>query len=877
MNLFSLDACTGRAARPGLRAAAAVIAGVRGLLGCFALGLLASPAQARTVELPPALKAGEGVEIRRTTDGIPHLRASSWKELGAGVGYVQAQDALCTLAEAFVTYEGRRSWFFGAEQMPARDSTLGRPSNLDLDFFFRAFANQAMLAQYRAQQPGELNELIEGYAAGYNRQLAELRGAPALAAQPACAKAAWLRPITADDIYRRFYAAQVAAGYGHLIPQIVNAQPPAATARADAGPPADADSHAGSKALQALLSKRVGEQAGLGSNAFAFGREATGENGSVLFGNPHWYWGGPDRFYQMHLTLPGKLDVAGVSFLGIPLVMIGFNADVAWSHTVSQARRFGLFDLSLDAADPTRVVIDGESEAMQSRQVSVALQPAPARHGKAIAGAGQARSRTVTRQFYSTRFGPVIDLGSHNAAFAWGREHALAMRDVNAPNFRVFRNYFDWNQSHSLDEFIAIQRREAAVPWVNTVAIARGDGRVWYGDVGAVPNVPDALRAECATELSKGFAQFDPLTPLLDGSRSACDWRIDARAAQPGTLPAAEMPSLLREDYVANMNDSYWLTNAHRPLEGFASVLGGERQPLSLRGRLGHQMALSLSAVGAASAEALSQLVMADTLTPRAFSAELFKAELLDQACAVSPVVWQAPGPDGATEQVQQQAKQHAGKAGPAAKPRPARKVDIGRACEVLRQWSGRADADARGALLWDAFWAQLEALPSEAPYKAAFSADVPLDTPRGAPADGRAAQALAAAVVAMKSRHIALDAPLGSQRFVRSGGEQVPLYGGCHSAGYFTVACNPQSGGEVLGVDSHANSYLQVVRFGSQGVVARTLLAHGLKETAVDNGDGDAPVERYARKAWLEFPFTEAEIAQDPGYQRSVIRLDSQ
>lgn len=33
------------------------------------------------------------------------------------------------------------------------------------------------------------------------------------------------------------------------------------------------------------------------SNALAFGDEVTGEAQGVLYSNPHWYWGGPDRFY----------------------------------------------------------------------------------------------------------------------------------------------------------------------------------------------------------------------------------------------------------------------------------------------------------------------------------------------------------------------------------------------------------------------------------------------------------------------------------------------------------------------------------------------------------------------------------------------------
>ncbi|WP_420226756.1 penicillin acylase family protein [Pigmentiphaga litoralis] len=614
--------------------------------------------------------SGSDVEIRRTTDGIPHVRATTWHALGVGVGYVQAEDALCTLAEAFVTYQGRRSLFFGPDARPARDSTFGRPKNVDLDFFFRAFVDDAVLARYRAQHPPGLAELVDGFAVGYNRYVAHLRArrggmSSKTSSGPqdrACAEAPWVQQISPDDVHRRLYAAQIAGGYAKFITELTNVTPAKAGAPVSSVPgdvpashAADSPAHQASgsaatlpavgemgrgDALRRILAHGIGTQAGIGSNALALGSEATGGDGAVLFGNPHWFWGGPDRFYQMHLTIPWRVDVAGVGFLGVPLVMIGFNDDVAWTHTVSTARRFGLFDLTLDAADPQRYQVDGRSEPMTAREVSVYVRDADGKIGR------------LTRTFYGTRFGPVVNLGGHHPSLGWGGGHAMAIRDVNADNFRIFRNFFFWNQATSLDEFVAIQRREAAVPWVNTVAIGRtrqqggeeassraeagsgtrvgalatsspgagsgsaSDGRVWYADIGAVPNVPDALRKACSTARAQGFAQLDAATPVLDGSRSACNWQVSADAAQGGAMPVDGMPWLMRTDYVANMNDSYWLSNARQPLEGFPAVMGGEREALTLRGRLGHRIALDILAASPGTSGAAARRVMTDVLTP---------------------------------------------------------------------------------------------------------------------------------------------------------------------------------------------------------------------------------------------------------------------
>src|SRR5256885_11492133 len=75
-------------------------------------------------------------------------------------------------------------------------------------------------------------------------------------------------------------------------------------------------------------------------------------------------------------------------------------------------------------------------------------------------------------------------------ALGWTTQSMFAIRDINAYNYRTFRNWLRWNQARSLDEFIRIQKEESAIPWVNTVAAGRGNAQVWYADIGAVPNVP---------------------------------------------------------------------------------------------------------------------------------------------------------------------------------------------------------------------------------------------------------------------------------------------------------------------------------------------------------------------------------------------------
>ena len=48
-------------------------------------------------------------EIRRTSYGIPHIKAKDEASLGYGAGYAYAEDNLCVFADEMLTVNGKRS------------------------------------------------------------------------------------------------------------------------------------------------------------------------------------------------------------------------------------------------------------------------------------------------------------------------------------------------------------------------------------------------------------------------------------------------------------------------------------------------------------------------------------------------------------------------------------------------------------------------------------------------------------------------------------------------------------------------------------------------------------------------------------------------
>src|SRR5262249_41137757 len=71
---------------------------------------------------------------------------------------------------------------------------------------------------------------------------------------------------------------------------------------------------------------------------------------AMLMANPHLGWSGPDLFHEVHITVPGVVNISGATFIGVPVVTIGFNDVLGWSHTVNRFDADDVYQLTLDAS-----------------------------------------------------------------------------------------------------------------------------------------------------------------------------------------------------------------------------------------------------------------------------------------------------------------------------------------------------------------------------------------------------------------------------------------------------------------------------------------------------------------------------------------------
>ncbi len=769
--------------------------------------------------------------IRYTEYGMPHITAKDWGGVGFGYGYAAAKDNICILADSYTTVDAQRSRYFGPDAGYVFSGNGYSVNNLNSDFFFQQIMDDKRIEKMLTLRPPhgprpEIKLGVAGYVAGYNRYLKDIRGAAGVT-DPACKGKPWVRPISEMTAYRRFYQLALLASSGVAIDGIASAQPPHPSLPLPVAPDPDAAAASLARGFETLA---------IGSNAVAVGSQGTVNRRGLLLGNPHFPWRGSERFWQAHITIPGKVDVSGGSLLGVPLVLIGHTASVAWSHTVSTAFRFTPFQLTLVPGVPTAYLVDGMPERMTTRDVTVDVLQEDGSLAK--------QSRTL----YSTRYGPVLTSLIGLPIFPWTPTVAWALGDANAGNFRYMNHFFEVNQAASVRDVLAILKRNQGIPWVNTIA-ADNNGEALYADISVTPNVSDEKAADCNTAV--GTATFRLLRlPVLDGSRADCMWDNDPDALQPGTFGPGHMPSLIRRDYVTNSNDSYWLSNPRQPLTGFAQIIGNEETVRTLRTRSGLVMVEErLAGVGAKHKGFTRQDLQDLVFNNRQYAGELTRDALVE-LCNSMPGGWalSSKGP-----------------------------VDVSEACPVLEGWDGRDDPNSRGALLFRRFWVNvIGALPSQAsaanqflplsPWKVAFDPDDPVHTPNTLDTSNPlVVKALGDAVNDLAGAGIPLGAPLKDFQYAVRNGAKIPIHGGPGTLGMFNAVNVTWDATRGYIDPPHGTSFVQVVSFtGSRCPDTRTILTYSQSANPTSPHYADQTV-LFGQKKWVPGRFCEAQIRTSP------------
>lgn len=761
---------------------------------------------------PDAAAAGYEATISRDEHGVPHITAQDTASLAFGQGWASGEDRPCDLADQLVKVRGERARWFGAGDEDA---------NLHSDLAWRSIGIYERGLQDWEQVTDEVRELFTAYVDGWNGHLDEV-GSDGLADW--CAGEPWVEPVDAADLYAYARSIALFASGVQLTDFIATAEPPTGD---EAGDEAGEDE----TAMAPLW-----DQTQLGSNGWAIGSESSETGGGMLVANPHFPWEGELRFWEAHLTIPGEVNIYGAQLSGLPGIGIGFTDEFGWTHTVSAGNRFTAYTLDLVDGDPTSYRYGEEEREMTPTEVAVEV----------LGDDGELEE--VTRTMWSSHYGPIIDF----PGFGWSEEATITYRDANIDNEAFVEQYLGMMMAEDFDEFVDVHAEHSGVPLFNTVATS-ADGRAWYADTSATPNLSDEAIAAYEASL-----EDDPIVAiaaenqavLLDGSDPLFEWVEVDGARSPGLVPFEEMPMLEREDHVFNANDSFWVAHASETLDGDFSPLHGRQE--TARSPRTRENAVVLGEAGELDLDGLAELALAN----RGFTAR----QLLDE------VVARCEG-----------------------------EADLAEACEVLAGWDGVYDLDRSGPMVWRELLSAFENedLREAGPLWAQpFDPADPVGTPSGLaepPGDGSdpVLDALRAAVDRIDEAGLALDAPLGDVQFADRNGTIVGIHGGDNRDGVTNIVgwgtmrsiMDPalrdvertviESGsslaryGDEVGYPiNNGTSFLLALAYGADGPEARAFLTYG------NPADRDDPIyveatERFSEKAWRDLAFTDEQVEQ--------------
>lgn len=225
---------------------------------------------------------------------------------------------------------------------------------------------------------------------------------------------------------------------------------------------------------------------GQGSNAWVVGPKHSLNRRALLCNDPHMAVQIPGAWYELHLTAPA-FEASGVSWPGVPGVIIGHNADIAWGMTNAMV---DVQDLYVERPHPVEADMfeyDGEWEAATVIEETITVRRRPVH----------------TERIVITRHGPLIS-GLVTDEKAEISPLPLALQWTGHRPGHTVRAILQLNQAQDWPAFEA-----ALADWttpVQNVVFADSRGNIGYTMAGAVPHREQNLGLVPAPGWDKAYA-----------------------------------------------------------------------------------------------------------------------------------------------------------------------------------------------------------------------------------------------------------------------------------------------------------------------------------------------------------------------------------
>jgi acyl-homoserine lactone acylase PvdQ len=344
------------------------------------------------------------VTIYRDNFGVPHIVGDDDEAAFYGYGFAQAEDHLEEMMLQYRDAQGRRAEVQGINALgDGYLQFIPYEYRWDGDYLQRLLRTKKCVIEHRAEIDPDTYRMLDGFARGVNGYIAEHRNhIPS-----------WITPIAAEDIealqrsdYMRFYSIHDA-----LI----------------------------------KIEEKTFQFPNFGSNQWAILPERS-QNGHIIHvEHTHMPWANRFQNYEAHLIVPGKLDVAGISWFGSPVFLDGFNNNITWSATWNEPNISDVYIERLNPKNPLQYLYEGQWRDIRVEQETF--------HVKGLRGL-----ETVTLPLYYTHHGPIVKYEPE-------RNHAYSVKLPNFEGVNYATGLYGVMKAHNLTQFKAALARQLMPRW----------------------------------------------------------------------------------------------------------------------------------------------------------------------------------------------------------------------------------------------------------------------------------------------------------------------------------------------------------------------------------------------------------------------------
>ena len=485
------------------------------------------------IKILPALHTN--VEVITDNYGVPHIYAENDHDLFCALGYIHASHRLFKMDQMVRVAEGKLSEAFGSELV-------------ELDIFLRTLGIRQISREITPKLNPEVIDIIKAYVEGVNNYIdlnehnlpVEFRiGRYKPIKWEPCNCVSFVRLMgwdltqswNAEIVFYKLLEIYGAEKTREVLPTFLKDWP-------ESIPDYSTDFSdilSDFRSKNAAVSKFLGiESSHVGSNNWVVSGAKTVSDAPIICNDPHLGYSQPAVWFEVHLVSP-DIDVVGVTFPGLPGVVIGHNRNIAWGFTNMMTDDVDFYVETL-SPDRDKYLYNGKWESVITREETIRIK---GRH-----------DTTVT--VYSTRNGPIIN-NIHKLLN--NSDKAISFRWTGQDFSDEFKGMLDINRARNWKEF-----REAAkyykVPGQN-VAYADVYGNIALVSMGNVP-------------IRKGGEMLLP----LQGDDPKYTWRR--------YVPYNEMPFVLnpQSGFVASANVKfvrdnypYYISNHYEPQYRFRRIV----------------------------------------------------------------------------------------------------------------------------------------------------------------------------------------------------------------------------------------------------------------------------------------------------------------